>query len=170
MGMTTVFEGCFMVDRPLDQETFELLRGLENTRRMKRNVPEVYGIEGEFYIDGKGFMGQDDEPNVIDTNTPPITQPDLWVNWHVLEDKMTIEWNRREKFYHSYDWIVYIVERILEPRGYTLNGAVNAMTEYNETYHIDVTENKCKLARRYTKKAGKPDFEAWVEEDLKKWS
>ena len=83
---------------------------------------------------------------------------------------MTIEWNQREKFYGSFKWIEYIVERILEPRGYTLNGAVNAITEYGEMYHIDVTENKCKIAPRHTRKAGKPNYAKWVEEDLKKWS
>ena len=73
MGYTTEFEGKISIDKPLDDDTYDLLVGLSNTRRMKRNI-EGYGVEGEFYIKGSGFMGQDRDSTVIDYNSPPTTQ------------------------------------------------------------------------------------------------
>ncbi len=125
MGYTTDFSGQFILDKPLDDETFKLLNGLANTRRMKRKVDPKYGIDGEFYIEGNGFMGQDREENIVDFNQPPRTQPSLWCQWIPNEDdKYIIEWNGGEKFYNYIEWIKYIIEKILKPKGYTLNGDV----------------------------------------------
>jgi hypothetical protein len=38
MGYTTYFDWQFTVDKPVDDETYKLLRGLAKTRRMSRNV------------------------------------------------------------------------------------------------------------------------------------
>lgn len=123
MGYTTELEGIFEVDRELDWETYGLLKGLNQTRRMKRNVGPEYGVEGEFYVQGKGFMGQDKDDTVI-SDSPPSTQPGLWCQWEIQDDRKTIKWDEGEKFYHYVEWISYIVERILEPRGYKLSGEV----------------------------------------------
>lgn len=125
MGYTTEFEGRFTTDRPLDDNTLELLVGLNNTRRMKRRVGPEYGVEGEFYIEGAGFAGQTPDKTIIDYNSPPSTQPSLWCQWQINEeDKQTIAWDGGEKFYNYVEWIQYIVQRILSPRGYSLSGAV----------------------------------------------
>jgi hypothetical protein len=85
---------------------------------MKRNVGSEYGVEGEFYV-------EDDEKNVIDYNQPPRTQPGLWCQWTPNEDGTAIEWDGVEKFYNYVEWIKYIIEKILSPKGYVLNGEVN---------------------------------------------
>lgn len=144
MGYTTEFFGKFIIDRALDDDTFRLMRGLENTRRMKRNVDSKYGIEGEFYVDGKGFMGQDfDDPTILDFNHPPKTQPGLWCHWSVLDDRKTIEWNGGEKFYYYVEWLEYLIKSVLSPKGYIVNGRVSwEGEERDDVGVIHVTDNK----------------------------
>ena len=142
MGYTTEFEGKFNLNKKLDDDTFKLLNGLATTRRMKRNV-EGFGNEGEFFIDGLGFCGQDNDITVIDVNKPPTTQPSLWLQWIPTEDKMSIEWDGNEKFYHSLEWIKYLIDTILKPRGYILNGTVYCQgEEENDTWNITIDENE----------------------------
>lgn len=124
MGYTTEFEGHFITDRPVDEETYDLLRGLATTRRMKRDIGAEYGTEGEFYIDGTGYRGQGRDGNIIDYNRPPSTQPGLWCQWLIQEDRQTIQWDGIEKFYNYVEWLEYIIERVLYPRGYSLSGKV----------------------------------------------
>jgi hypothetical protein len=124
MGYDTVFNGKFVLNKRLDLETYQFLVKLSGTRRMARSLPEEYGVEGEFYVDGGGCAGQAREDNIIDFNTPPKTQPSLWCEWCPTEDGLAIEWNDAEKFYHYIEWIKYLIERILQPRGYVLNGDV----------------------------------------------
>ena len=126
MGYSTDFKGEFKLNKPLSIKDFTFLKKLNETRRMARKVDESkYGIEGEFYVDGKGFMGQAKEPNVISFNLPPRTQPGLWCKWTPNEDGTAIEWDGGEKFYNYVEWIKYLIEKILSPRGYVLNGEVN---------------------------------------------
>jgi hypothetical protein len=73
MGCTTDFTGSFKFNKTLDTKTLKLLQGLSETRRMARKI-EGYGVEGEFYIEGGGYAGQDDDTTVIDHNRPPKTQ------------------------------------------------------------------------------------------------
>ena len=58
MGYTTEFQGKFKLNKRLDEKTHEFLVNLSSTRRMSRNVDDIYGIEGEFYVEGDGFRGQ----------------------------------------------------------------------------------------------------------------
>jgi len=125
MGYTTDFDGQFVLDRPLDDETHNFLNGLNDTRRMARNLPPEYGVEGEFYIDGEGFKGQDDGSTVIDHNRPPKTQPGLWCQWRPTVKGDAIEWDGGEKFYYYVEWIQYIIDKVLKPKGYVLNGEMD---------------------------------------------
>ena len=125
MGYSTEFNGEFKINKPLDAATYKLLKGLNETRRMARKVDKKYGVEGEFYIKGKGSMGQDHEPNIIDFNKQPITQPSLWCQWVPSTDKERIVWDCGEKFYRYTEWIIYLIDKILKPRGYILNGNVD---------------------------------------------
>ena len=40
------------------------------------------------------------------------------------EKSCTIKWTGQEKFYNYVEWIVYLVNSILKPKGYVLNGTV----------------------------------------------
>lgn len=141
MGYTTEFDGRFILDKKLSDEDQEFLQKLAETRRMARNVDPKYGVEGEFYTDGSGPLGQDIEDNVIDHNRPPETQPSLWLQWVPTEDGRGIEWDGGEKFYRYVEWLEYLIEKILEPRGYTLNGKVRWFGEDRDDMGIIAVED-----------------------------
>lgn len=124
MGYSTDFEGKLKFNKQLSVDDLNFLKKLANTRRMKRNVGPEYGIDGEFYVDGGGMMGQDREDNIVDYNEPPQTQPSLWLDWEPTEDGWYLEWNGTEKFYSYIEWLEYLIEKILKPKGYSLDGEI----------------------------------------------
>jgi hypothetical protein len=147
MGYTTEFEGSFTLNKPLDDETRTFLVKLNETRRMKRKVDSQYGIEGELYVYGSGFAGQDREDNIISYNSPPSTQPSLWCGWRPSDDGTQIEWDGGEKFYEYIPWVKYIINRILAPRGYSLSGIVAYQGEdYEDFGQIVISDNKVGVA------------------------
>lgn len=143
MGYTTFFTGSFKSDKPLTQEQIAYLKKFNSSRRVKRN-PELLknkpdperekvhlpvGIEGEFFVNGEGFMGQDRDPSVIDGNEPPITQPGLWCQWEISDDGLELKWDEGEKFYCHQKWLIYLVKNFFLPWGYILNGKVDYQGE-----------------------------------------
>jgi len=88
MGYTTEFYGRLRLNKPVNDETKWILDNLNQTRRMKRNAGPEFGVEGEFYF---GIDG-----NVIDRNNPPNTQPGLWCQWCLTEDRQSIVWDGGE--------------------------------------------------------------------------
>lgn len=141
MGYTTDFNGTLKLNKQLSQEDKTFLTKLAETRRMARNV-EGFGVEGEFYVDGGGVFGQGQEDNIIDHNRPPSTQPGLWLQWVPTEDGMGIEWDGGEKFYNYVEWLEYLIENILAPRGYVLNGEIDwAGEESGDLGRIVVKDN-----------------------------
>lgn len=124
MGYTTDFSGRFELDKPLAPKMKKFLTLLNETRRMKRNVDEAFGIEGEFFVFGTGNYGQDHDNSIVDFNQQPSTQPSLWCQWVPNEDGTAIEWDGGEKFYAYSEWLFYLINKILAPNGYTLNGTV----------------------------------------------
>lgn len=140
MGYNTDFSGSFQIDKPLDVDTLNLLKGLNTTRRMARNV-KGFGVEGEFFIDGTGFMGQDTDETVINGNKPPRTQPSLWCHWAPNKSGTKIMWDGGEKFYEYVEWIEYLIKAVLQPRGYTLNGEVTWQGEESGDIGKIIVEN-----------------------------
>ena len=136
MGYTTEFEGSFSLNKVLDKETHDFLVKLSNTRRMARKVDKKYGVEGEFYV-------EDNDENVIDSGIPPKTQPGLWCQWTPTEDGKGLEWDDGEKFYEYEAWLVYIINKILEPKGYVVNGKVKWQgEEMKDRGNLIVKNNK----------------------------
>ena len=124
MGYTTDFSGRFELNKQLSPKMKQYLILFNETRRMQRNTDEVFGVQGEFFVFGGGSFGQDREPNIVDYNEPPSTQPSLWNQWTPSHDGMAIEWDGGEKFYSYTEWLVYLIHKILAPNGYVLNGVV----------------------------------------------
>lgn len=141
MGYTTDFSGRFDTNKPLTDKMFDFLKKFNETRRMGRNVDAAFGVEGEFYIFGGGDYGQGSEANIIDHNTPPRTQPGLWCQWTPSDDRMGIEWDCGEKFYHYTEWLVYLIHKILAPNGYVLNGTVTWQGEETGDVGEIIVEN-----------------------------
>ena len=74
MGYTTEFSGEFKITPALDDKTKEFLIKLATTRRMKRDMTKLFsekeaktfGIEGEFYVEGKGLFGDRRDKSFVD--------------------------------------------------------------------------------------------------------
>jgi hypothetical protein len=124
MGYTTDFQGHLDITPALPAPLVEYLNKLAETRRMKRNLPAHFGIDGEFFAGGKGFCGQDRDDTVVEYNTPPSTQPSLWLQWNISEDGTQLKWDDGEKFYSYIEWLEYLYKEILLPLGYTLSGQI----------------------------------------------
>ena len=175
MGYTTEFAGRFDLNREIDNDTFNLLKGLATTRRMKRDNnmleelgfgnAEDFGIEGEFFYNNDGDFGQSQDDSIINYNSPSKNQPSLWLQWIPTEDRKGLEWDGGEKFYSSVNWIEYLINRILEPRGYIVNGTVNAQGEdSDDQYHIRVVNNVVEKIQGFSLDVDIPTFD-WYDED-----
>jgi hypothetical protein len=154
MGYTTDFQGKLDFNKPLSDKMFNYLKLFSETRRMKRNVSDVFGIEGEFFVFGSDDWGHNQEKNIVDYNQPPSTQPGLWLQWIPTEDKLSLEWDGNEKFYSYTEWLVYLIHKILAPNGYVLNGTIQWQGEENG----DVGEIFVENNRVYT--------QAWKKEKI----
>lgn len=158
MGYTTDFSGIIKINKVLDRDTRDLLVGLATTRRMKRDpqrlaerlgitfeeVVEQYGVDCEFYYPLNSHnYGQENTDDIIDFNRPPSTQPGLWLQWVPTSNNQAIEWDEAEKFYEAPLWMKYIIDKILAPRGYVLNGTVEAQGESpSDRWRLVVRDNK----------------------------
>ena len=128
MGYSTDFDGAFKLNKRLKFEDHKYLQDFAAIRHMKRKgLDPKYGVDGEFYV-GVGTAiddcGQADNLGVIDFNHPSSTQPGLWCQWVPTEDGQGIEWDGNEKFYSYVEWLTYLIDKILAPRGYVLDGEV----------------------------------------------
>jgi len=136
MGYTTNFQGEFGLNKELTPTLKTFLEKLADTRRMSRVVDVDFGVEGEFYV-------ENDELGVTDNNNPSRTQPGLWCQWIPTEDGMGIEWDCNEKFYNYSEWLVYIIDTILAPNGYVLNGTVEYRgEEFSDIGELVVEDNQ----------------------------
>ena len=137
MGYTTEFFGKFDLNKPLDLKIKKFLDMFSDSRRMGRRKDPAYGIQGEFFV-----LEETIETDVIDYNKPPSTQPSLWCNWVPTEDGTGIQWNGSEKFYNYTEWLVYLINKILAPNGYILNGKVDYEgEERSDSGTIEIKDN-----------------------------
>ena len=164
MGYTTDFEGAFVFEKPLTIPQATYLNLFAGTRRMKRNADimppdgtHIYahlplGEFAEYYVDGKGFAGQDREDSILDYNSPPPTQPSLWCNWvtnygeHCRDtaeaERTLLFWNGNEKFYNYVEWLEYIIDNFIIRWENKLNGVVVWKGELdNDMGRIRIVEN-----------------------------
>ena len=142
MGYTTVFKGSFTLQLFLNEAQRTFLLKLSQTRRMKRNperLTDIYasavglthlGTEGEFFVGGAGFAGQEHTADNIDHNNPPGKQPGLWCHWIPNADGSKLEWDGGEKFYEYVEWLRYIISNFLRPWGISGNGQVLCSGEH----------------------------------------
>lgn len=146
MGYSTDFNGTLELNKQLTEEDAEFIRKLTDSRRMKLKVDAKYGVEGEFYVnDDNSMFGKNDV--VIDNNNPPSTQPGLWCHIVPTRDSFGLEWDGGEKTYHMEDWIFYLINRYLAPRGYVVNGTMEAFGEdHGDIWAIKVEDNVVRIA------------------------
>jgi hypothetical protein len=145
MGYTTDFTGKLVFNKPLDEETRKLWTGLASSRRMKRDIvklAEMHSISVEEAIkkwcrDGSLYFNEADLSNygqtrdlsIIDYNSPPVSQPGLWLKWVYDVGGNALIWNDGEKFYDYVAWLLYLIDTLFMPRGYLLNGQIEYQGE-----------------------------------------
>jgi len=155
MGYNTDFNGEFNLNKPLTEAQKNYLEKFAGTRRVKRNAsiaekmndPErvavglPVGTDGEFFVGGLGFAGQDDDDSVVSSNNPPSAQPGLWCQWIPNDTGTAIIWDGGEKFYNYVEWLDYLIENIFKPWGYVLNGEMYWYGEDRDDAGIIFVEN-----------------------------
>lgn len=136
MGYTTYFSGSFEFDKPVTDELKNYINKFSDTRRMMRDndmIKALYpnwkelcfngelGRNGEYFVGGTGFAGQDEDLSIINYNMSD-PQPGLWCQWVIEGDRLV--WDGGEKFYDYVKWLEYLIKHFFTPSGYVLNGAV----------------------------------------------
>lgn len=154
MGYTTDFDGALEFNKPVEDWLVEYINKFSATRRMKRDnakIKELFpnweqmcfmgnlGVNGEYFIGGTGFMGQDSDPSVIDHNNPAKTQPELWCQWIIENNELV--WDGGEKFYCYVDWLEYLIDNFFEPLGYILNGEISWQGEESDDCGVILVED-----------------------------
>jgi hypothetical protein len=160
MGYTTNFKGKFEFNKPLAPEHSKYLMQLTDTRRMQRDPKKAeklidpirqavglpIGLEGEYFVGGCGFKGQDGDESVTEHNTPPRTQPGLWCQWEPSEDGKYLQWNGGEKFYEYVKWLRYIIDNFLTRWNYKITGIVDWQGEEDsDKGRIIAKDNKLEI-------------------------
>ncbi len=137
MGYTTYFSGEWDLNKKLDDVTHKLLDKLneEDTRQVDNSTQHLLK-EGEAF-------------------------PGYWCGWVPDEDGETILWDGGEKFYDYEEWIQWIITKVLDPRGYVLNGKVYWSGEEDDDVGIIKIENNIVLAT-----PGSVYYNTDVEEDI----
>lgn len=143
MGYSTDFYGSVTFNKPITEELKNYINKFGETRRMKRDVEKIkktfpdwekncfngnLGVDGEYFVGGNGFMGQDRDDSIVDYNYPPETQPGLWCQW-MIDDDGNLVWDGGEKFYEYGEWLTYLIENFLAPSGYVCNGEIEFQGE-----------------------------------------
>jgi hypothetical protein len=136
MGYTTYFSGSFEFDKPVTDELRNYINKFSDTRRMMRDndmIKALYpnwkelcfngelGRNGEYFVGGRGFAGQDEDLSIINYNMSD-PQPGLWCQWIIEGDKLI--WDEGEKFYDYVKWLEYLIKHFFAPSDYVLNGTV----------------------------------------------
>ena len=71
--------------------------------------------------------------------------PNSYCQWVPSRDGLGIEWDGNEKFYYYVEWLEYIIEHFLKPKGYVLNGAVPYQgEEMDDMGQLEVKDNEVK--------------------------
>ena len=146
--MSYKFDSRFELNQRLDEATYEFLKDLNSTRRMKRSVDNSFGVDGEFYVNGNEY-----DSNITDRNKSPKTQPSLFCPWTPSKDRMAIEWDKKEKASCPVEWIEYIVSKVLSPRDFILNGEVEFWDDdfyRRKTDVIEIVDNNVNGKRPIT--------------------
>lgn len=161
MGYTTDFRGTVKLDKPLTVAHLNYLKAFNQTRRMQRRAGDaakmsdpireatglLVGVQGGYFVNGKGAFGQDRDDSVVNANEPPHGQPGLWCQWVPTDDGTGIEWDGGEKFYDYVEWMKYIITHFLKPWGYVANGQIEWRgEEWGDTGVIVVENNEVRAA------------------------
>jgi len=116
--MKTKFTGAFSLNRKLTLSLFSFLNSFTCIRIAKQKLDnKIYGYQGEFDIINAGELWGT-------IGTKPSTQPNQFCAWRPTKDGYGIEWDGTEGFTDYTEWLSYLINKILIPNHYILNGEV----------------------------------------------
>lgn len=162
MGYTTDFDGEFECTPQLSEDHRKYLKAFASTRRMNRDTEKTkdrpdplrekvglpVGTQGEYFVNEGGHAGQKHSDDILNYNSPPITQSGLWCQWVPNENGTAIQWDYGEKFYYYTEWIEYIISNFMKPWGYKLNGEVKWRgEEWGDEGLIKIEDNEVRVGR-----------------------
>ncbi|KAL9647047.1 hypothetical protein ABK040_016522 [Willaertia magna] len=138
----------------------------EIVKKEKKTIEEIiqlYGVEAEFYnpnlttvlkkypnpldwqfefFNDSSFCSSDSYDYLFSNyNSPPLCQPSLWCQWCYNKEENALEWDGIEKFYYYVDWIVYIINVILKPEDFIVNGKVNYIGEDTNDFGVIIVKD-----------------------------
>ena len=155
MGYTTWFNGSLTFNKEITEELKTFINNFSSIRHMKRDNDKIkecfpnwknlcykgnLGTNGEYFIGGTGFMGQDKDTSILDYNCPSRNQPGLWCQW-IINDEGELEWDGGEKFYEYEAWLFYLIDNFFAPEGYIVNGTINFEGEDPEDFGEIIVED-----------------------------
>lgn len=156
MGYTTEFQGKLKFNKTVNKELISYINLFSGTRRMARDNDKIkklfpdykkycfnseLGKEGEYFVGGNGFFGDEFDESILDYNEPPKTQPGLWCEWIITDDGRYLEWNGNEKFYYYIEWLGYLIKNFFKPSGFYLNGTIHYRGEDFDDFGTIIVEN-----------------------------
>ena len=160
MGYNTYFDGALEFNKEISFELADYINKFANVRHMRRDVnkiKELYpnwkdlcyngnlGLDGEYFIGGKGSFGQAYDESIRSGNSPADSQPGLWCQW-IINGDGCLAWDGGEKFYDYKEWLVYLIKHFFEPEGYILNGEIDFEGEDSDDFgQIVVVDNKVSI-------------------------
>ena len=125
------YSGQLNINIQLNKNIGLLINNLHTTPRLTRDLEKLanryhtsvenimirYGNDAEFYFNNNTI------DKTILENKPPGTQPSVRSNWFYDNTTNSIVWNGYEN-YNDIEWLNYLINTILKPHGYTLNGSL----------------------------------------------
>lgn len=160
MGYTTYFDGSLEFNKEISLELADYINKFANVRHMRRDVEKIkelypnwkdlcyngnLGLDGEYFIGGKGSFGQAYDESIRSGNSPADSQPGLWCQWIINEDGY-LTWDGGEKFYDYKEWLIYLIKHFFEPDGYILNGTIDFQGDDSDDFgQIVVVDNKVSI-------------------------
>jgi len=109
MGNKTLYWASVKIEPSLSQAEIDYLTEFSETRRMLRK-------NGPYFVGGTGMRGQNEnDPDVILGNQPPLGQPSLWCQWLPTENGHGLEWDRNFTFQGAPEWMLYLIQNFLGP-------------------------------------------------------
>lgn len=104
-------------------------------------------FDGEFKIEPKLDLDTLNElKDLADADHRDDTdKPGYYCQWVPTDDGTALQWDNGEKFYAYIEWLRYIIDKILAPKGYRVNGSVLWQgEEIGDVGRITVADNAVK--------------------------
>ena len=122
MGVTTDFIGHVDVQPPLNDAEQGYLAAFAASRRCSR--------PGGPYEVPLNPAAAHDDTDIDCCNSVASGQPSLWCGWVPSWDGGSIAHDGQEKFYGAAEWLAYLIDHFLAPRGYAAESGLEWFSEF----------------------------------------